>query len=77
LYQKAAVLTRGIIADHPFADGNKRTGIMSGLIFLNLNQVDTVKLSDKNMEDFAVKIAVDHCSVEQIAQWSKQNSKKL
>ncbi len=38
IFEKAAVLLRGIMADHPFVDGNKRTGIMSALIFLGLRQ---------------------------------------
>lgn len=76
VFLKAAVLSRGIIADHPFIDGNKRSGIMSGLIFLNLNGYDTVKLSDKDMEDFAVQIAVERCAVEEIATWFKTNSER-
>jgi hypothetical protein len=50
---------------------------MAGLIFLNLNNIDTVILVDKIMEDFAVKIAIDHCPINEIATWFKTNSKKL
>lgn len=77
IFDKSAVLCRGIIDDHPFVDGNKRTGIMSAIIFLNLNGVDTEKTSDKGLEDFAVQVAVEHCSIEEIAKWFKKNSKKL
>ena len=41
LYEKAAALCRGIIADHPFVDGNKRTGIISALLFLERNGKQT------------------------------------
>jgi len=37
IFEKAAVLVRGIICGHVFADGNKRTGMEVGLIFLELN----------------------------------------
>lgn len=33
----AAVLTAGIVGAHPFADGNKRTGFVLGVLFLELN----------------------------------------
>lgn len=75
IFEKAAVLTRGIIADHPFVDGNKRTGIMAALLFLNLNKHDTSKLSDKELEEFAVKIAVEHLEIPIIAAWLKAHSK--
>ena len=74
VFDKAAVLLRGIIADHPFVDGNKRTGVMAALVFLNLNGKDTSRLTDKDYEDFAVKVAVDHLSVEDIATWLKTHA---
>ena len=33
----AAALTAGIVRNHPFADGNKRTGFVVGILFLELN----------------------------------------
>ena len=77
IFEKAAVLTRGIIADHPFVDGNKRSGIMAGIIFLNLNGYDTLLISDSELEDFAVKIAVDHLDIPVIAAWFRVHTKKF
>jgi death-on-curing protein len=34
---KAARLAYGLIKNHPFADGNKRIGILAALSFLELN----------------------------------------
>lgn len=76
IFEKGAVLLRGIIADHPFVDGNKRTGAMAALIFLNLNNYDTSALSDKELEDFAVQVAVEHLDIPVIAAWLKSHSKK-
>lgn len=76
IFEKAAYLMRGIIADHPFVDGNKRTGIMSALVFLNLNNYDTSALTNKDLEDFAVRVAVEHLGAKQIADWLECNSKK-
>jgi death-on-curing protein len=33
----AAAYTVGIIRDHPFVDGNKRTGFVVGVLFLEMN----------------------------------------
>jgi death-on-curing protein len=33
----AAIYTAGIIRNHPFVDGNKRTGFLIGVLFLELN----------------------------------------
>jgi death on curing protein len=33
----AAVYTGGIVRNHPFVDGNKRTGFVVGVLFLELN----------------------------------------
>ena len=74
IFEKAAALLRAIIADHPFIDGNKRTGIMSALVFLNLNGVNTKLLQDKALEDFAVQVAVDHMDIPTIAAWLETNS---
>jgi len=76
IFEKAAVLLRGIIADHPFIDGNKRTGMMSALIFINLNGYDTAELADKDLEDFAVRVAVEHLDVSAVAEWLQKNSRK-
>ena len=33
----AAAYTAGIVKNHPFVDGNKRTGFVLGILFLELN----------------------------------------
>ncbi len=33
----AAIYTAGIVCNHPFVDGNKRTGFVIGILFLELN----------------------------------------
>lgn len=77
LFEKAAVMLRAIIAEHPFVDGNKRTGMMSALVFLNLNGYDTSELSDRELEDFAVQVAVEHLDIPVIAAWLKAHSSRV
>ncbi|MCW1908157.1 MAG: type II toxin-antitoxin system death-on-curing family toxin [Candidatus Saccharibacteria bacterium] len=75
VYEKAATYARAIVADHPLVDGNKRTAITSATIFLH-RQGMVLKASPKELEDFAVKIAVEHLDVPMIAAWFKAHSKK-
>jgi len=74
VHQKAAVHLRNIIADHPFVDGNKRTAVTCTGIFLMRNNYP-LNASSKELEDFAVRVAVEHLSVEEIAAWLKRHSK--
>ena len=37
IIEMAAAYTTGIVRDHPFIDGNKRTGFVVGVLFLELN----------------------------------------
>jgi len=37
LVELAAAYTFGLVRDHPFIDGNKRTGFIVGVLFLELN----------------------------------------
>lgn len=53
-FEKAACLMYVIIKNHPFVDGNKRTAVVSSIIFLKLNG-HNLKLSQKKL----VKIALD------------------
>ena len=37
VFELAAAYTDGIVNNHPFVDGNKRTGFIVGVLFLELN----------------------------------------
>lgn len=73
LWHKSAAIIRGIIADHPFIDGNKRTAMLAGLTFLRANDM-IFKIPKGKLEDFAVQIAVEHLSVAEIVGWLKEHS---
>jgi death-on-curing protein len=68
IYEKAAVYIRNIIADHPFTDGNKRAGMTVGIMFLLQNKI---KFSAKKgeVEDFAVRVAMERLDIPAIAAW--------
>jgi death-on-curing protein len=65
---KAAAIIRGIIADHPFVDGNKRTAMLTGLTLLQINNI-SFELKPGEIENFAVRIAVGKLDVPAITSW--------
>jgi death-on-curing protein len=40
LHEMAAAYVYHVIANHPFVDGNKRVGVVCGLVFLDLNGIE-------------------------------------
>jgi len=72
--QKAAALIRGIIGDHPFVDGNKRTALLTALTFLKINGVN-LTIPQGDLENFAVQVAIDKLNVSSIANWLEKHNK--
>lgn len=68
LLDKAAAIIRSIVADHPFVDGNKRTAMLTGLTLLKING-QHFSANTGEIEDFAVKIAVEQLDTPVIAHW--------
>lgn len=73
IFEKAAVYFHNIVGDHPFTDGNKRTAVTAAGVFLLRNKI-RLTASTTELEDFAVRVAVDHLTVTEIADWIEDNS---
>jgi len=73
LYEMAAAYFFHIIKNHPFIDGNKRTGLVSALIFLELNNVEFSEKDDV-IEKMVLNIAKGKISKAKIAIWLEKNS---
>lgn len=56
IYDKAAAYFFHIVQNHPFSDGNKRTGALTTILFLEENGVRIV-FSDDDYEEFVVNVA--------------------
>ena len=54
--EKAARLGYGLVANHPFIDGNKRIGIFIMLVFLEVNGI-YFEFTDSEIEHIALNIA--------------------
>ena len=47
LYEMAAVYAFHICKNHPFVDGNKRSGLVSALVFLEINGISLLDPNEK------------------------------
>jgi death-on-curing protein len=68
IIDKTAAVIRGIIADHPFIDGNKRTAILAGLTLLGINHIQ-FNAKPGEIEDFAVQVAAHKLDVPAVVSW--------
>ena len=76
IFYKAAVYTRNIITNHPFFDGNKRTGMLCALTFLERSGYSIIAKKGE-IEKFALKVIRNHLTIKQIARWFKEHSQKI
>jgi death-on-curing protein len=76
IFEKAAVLARNIIVNHPFIDGNKRTGITTASVFLESNGY-ILGVKDGKIKAFALRIVLERLSVKDISKWFQKNSKQV
>lgn len=58
IFLKAAVYARNIITAHPFIDGNKRTGMLTAVVFLENNEYRFIAPPGA-VEQFALRVATE------------------
>ncbi|URL01216.1 type II toxin-antitoxin system death-on-curing family toxin [Avibacterium sp. 20-126] len=82
LWDKAAALFHGIISNHCFHNGNKRTALLLTMCFLDLNGYWIDKCSDEELFEFTRKVAAHEISKERsdeikiIRDFFKRNARK-
>lgn len=64
----AAAYAFGIVRNHPFLDGNKRTGLIAARTFLLLNGVDLKASQDEKVLIF-LQLAEGVLTQEELADW--------
>ena len=75
LFELAASYAFGLVKNHPFIDGNKRTGFLVAIVFLELNGYEFCATE----ADAAVRtlaLAAGEMTEAAFAQWLKANSKR-
>ena len=74
VFEKAAALLESLVKNHPFVDGNKRTGFLASIIFLKRNNIK-LKASEAESYEFIMKVASSEILFIDIVTWFQNNSK--
>lgn len=69
----AAAYAKGIVANHPFVDGNKRAALIVSLTFLKLNGFEVTATKEDRVLTFW-RLAAGEISEEQLALWFERNT---
>ena len=65
-----------LILNHPFVDGNKRTGIVGGLVFLELNGF-SLHVQQEELVKTALAIATRQLDLETTNTWIQEHTTML
>lgn len=69
--EKACALIESIVKNHPFLDGNKRTGYLSYRLFL-LNHGFSISASEAEKYQMVIEIAEGKLMFDDIVGWTRQ-----
>jgi death on curing protein len=69
----AAAYAVGIIRNHPFLDGNKRTGFILAALFLELNGYE-FKATEESVVEQTLSLAAGQTTAAQYAAWLEANA---
>jgi death on curing protein len=73
--EKAAAIAESIIINHPFVDGNKRTGYLAMLAILEQGKLE-IRATNDEVYLFVITISTGELKFEQIIEWLKANTTK-
>src|SRR5215472_4121028 len=74
IVEMAAAYVAGIVRNHPFFDGNKRTGFVAGVLFLELNGY-RFTATEEDATQVVFELAAGTLEEEEFAAWMRANSK--
>ncbi len=66
--EKSAAILQSVLLNHPFVDGNKRTGFYLMLAVLDIGG-KTLEVEDEARYDFVIQVASGNLSFEEIVTW--------
>ena len=72
LIEKAAVLFEGMVKNHAFVDGNKRTAAIAVSEFMRRKQVP-LEFSDEEIEDLCIRTASGEMNSGEILEWFRRH----
>ncbi len=75
VFEKAAALADSMINNHPFVDGNKRTGIGAAAMFLSPNGY-VLTASNQELLDLTMQITQTRTTIDEVANWFEMHSNR-
>ena len=72
VFELAAAYSYGIAMDHPFVDGNKRTALMTGLVFLEING-QIFSASEAETASAFESLAAGKVTEKELSRWFQDN----
>lgn len=76
IFEKTAALVESLIVNHPFVDGNKRTGYTVMRAFLRINGYD-LDAREQEKYDLIIAIAEGKANYEYIVNWLKKHTVRI
>ncbi len=75
LFEMAAAYLFHITRNHPFVDGNKRTGAVCALVFLELNDIE-VDASEDELVEIVTAVAEGRAGKEAVADFFRRHAQR-
>ncbi len=73
--EMAALYTAGVVRNHPFVDGNKRTGFVIGVLFLELNGFE-FQASEEDATQAVTSLAAGSLDEAGYSSWLRANTRR-
>lgn len=73
LFDMAAAYLFHIVLNHPFVDGNKRTGTAAALVFLDLNGIE-MEIDDRALVDLVLAVAQGQIAKPEVADFLRTHA---
>jgi death on curing protein len=73
LFRLAAAYCTGIVKNHPFIDGNKRTGVLCAVVFLGINGVE-LSFDEATIVAMIYGLAASEVTELQLADWLRSSA---
>lgn len=70
--EKAVRLGYGLIANHPFIDGNKRIGTHAMLVTLDINGI-SLEYEDQELIDIILEVAAGNADEQSLLKWIQKH----
>jgi death on curing protein len=73
IFRLAAAYCTGIVKNHPFIDGNKRTGTLAAVAFLGLNGIQ-LEFNEPEIAAMIIGLAASEIGETELAEWLRRGA---